>query len=170
VTHSYTVLKMTLKSAHHMSVDVLRKFVTGGVSVLVGTVDAEGMPASCRAIGVASRDGFESVTVYVPAATAQETVANVATTRRVAISCSHPLSHETIQIKGVTRGVRLAPPDEEPFVRERLAQLAGILSEIGLPQSVAASMSCWPAFAIEVSIEQLFDQTPGPNAGNEIVR
>lgn len=153
-----------------MSLDVLRRFVAGGVSVLVGTVDAEGMPACCRAICVASRDDFESVTVYVPAATGQETVANVATTRRVAISCSHPLSHEAIQIKGVSLGVRLAPAGEEPFVRGRLTELAAVLDQIGLPRSVASSMNCWPAFAIDVSIEQLFDQTPGPNAGNEIPR
>lgn len=151
-----------------MSQEKLRSFATGGVSVIVGTVDADGIPTCCRGIAVASRDDFDTVTVYVPAATGQETVANVATTRRVAISCSRPLSHETIQIKGVTRGVRLAPPTDEPLVRERLEQLGDVLEQIGFPRKVTSSVTCWPAFAIDVSVEQVFDQTPGPNAGVEL--
>lgn len=146
----------------------LEHFMTGGVSVLVGTVDADGVPACCRGIAIATKDHFDSVTIYVPAATAQETVANVATTRRVAVTCSHPLSHETVQIKGVTRGVRLAPPSDEAFVRQRLDEFAAVLAEIGLPRRVTRSVAHWPAFALDVSVEQAFDQTPGPKAGTLI--
>lgn len=152
-----------------MTAATLEQFMTGGVTVLVGTVDADGVPATCRGIAVRSRDGFESLTVYVPAATAQETVANVATTRRVAVACTHPLSHESLQIKGVTRGVRLAPPADEEFVRARLEELADVLAQIGLPRRVTRSIAHWPAFAIELSIEQVFDQTPGPKAGTAVV-
>jgi hypothetical protein len=153
-----------------MPQELLRSFATGGVSVFVGTVDAEGLPACCRGIAIASRDDFDTVTVYVPAATGQETVANVATTRRVAISCSRPLTHETIQIKGITRNVRLAPAAEEPLVRGRLADFGSVLEEIGFPHAITSRIACWPAFAIEVSVEQVFDQTPGPNAGAEVKR
>ena len=151
-----------------MSQEKLQGWADGGVSVIVGTVDADGFPTCCRAIAIASKDGFDTVTVYVPAATAQETVANVATTRRVAISCTRPLTHESIQIKGLTRGVRLAQPSDEPYVRERLSQFADVLDTIGLPRRVGTSVAHWPAFAIDVSVEQVFDQTPGPKAGNVI--
>jgi hypothetical protein len=131
-----------------MAQETLRRFAGGGVSVLVGTVDADGIPTCCRGIAIAMRDDFELLTVYIPAATGQETVANLATTRRVAVSCTHPLSHDSVQIKGLTRGVRL--------------------EEIGLPRHVSRSMAHWPAFAIDVSVEQVFDQTPGPKAGAAI--
>jgi len=140
----------------------------GGVSVIVGTVDADGIPTCCRGIAIASKDDFDTVTVYVPSATAQETVANVATTRRVAISCSHPLSHESVQIKGLTRGVRLAPAGDEPFVQASLDEFGAVLEQIGLPLRVTRSVAHWPAFAIDVSVEQVFDQTPGPKAGQAI--
>ncbi|MFP5248021.1 MAG: hypothetical protein ACLGH0_15105 [Thermoanaerobaculia bacterium] len=150
-----------------MSQETLRKFFAeGGESVIVGTVDADGIPTCCRGIAVVSKDDFDTVTVYVPAATAQETVANVATTRRVAISASHPLSHESIQIKGLTRGVRLAPASDEGLVRQKLEELANVLDEIGLPRRRTMSIAHWPAFAIEVSVEQSFNQTPGPKAGS----
>ena len=151
-----------------MTAERLSEWTRGRTSVLVGTVDNDGVPACCRGIAVISRDGYETVTVYVPAATAQETIANVATTRRVAITCSEPVSHATIQIKGVTRGVRLAPASDEEFVRARLDQFAEVLDELGLPRKVTRRIACWPAFAIDVSIEQIFDQTPGPKAGTAI--
>lgn len=148
-----------------MPQELLRKFTDGGVSVVVATVDGDGIPTCCRGIAISLQDDFEAATIYVPAATAQQTVANLATTRRVAVSCSHPLSHETIQIKGVTRAVRLAAASDEAFVRQRLDQFADVLDEIGLPRRVTRSVAHWPSFAIEISIEQVFDQTPGPKAG-----
>jgi hypothetical protein len=146
----------------------LQRFVEGGISVIVGTVDADKIPTCCRGIALATKNNFETVTVYVPAATGQEMIANVATTRRVAISASEPLSHGSIQIKGVSRSVKLAPPSDEAFVRERLHQFADVLAEIGQPRRVTHRIAHWPAFAIEVSVEEVFDQTPGPKAGSPL--
>jgi hypothetical protein len=140
----------------------------GGISVLVGTVDGAGCPSCCRGIAIRTKDDFDTVTIYVPVATAQETVANVATTRRVAVGCTEPLSHDSIQIKGIARNVKLAPPEDQPFVRERLEAFAARLEELGLPRKLGRSLTHWPAFAIEISVEQLFDQTPGPKAGEEL--
>jgi len=145
--------------------ETLRSFFTGGVSVIVGTVDAGGAPACCRGIAIATTDDFETVTVYVPVATAQATVDNAGATRRVAVGCSHPLSHESIQIKGIARDIRPAEADAEVFVRRRLEEFAAVLEQIGLPPHVTMSVAHWPAFAIDVSVEEVFDQTPGPRAG-----
>jgi hypothetical protein len=152
-----------------MSRERLQGWADGGTSVLIGTVDAENMPTCCRGIAIATKDNFETVTVYLPAATGQETVANVATTRRIAVVLSRPLTHETIQIKGVSRGVRLAPPADEEYVRERLYAFAEVLDAIGLPMRVTKSVAHWPAFAIDLSVEEVFDQTPGPKAGSAIL-
>jgi hypothetical protein len=148
--------------------NALAALLHGGTSVIVGTVNADGFPTCCRGIAIRTRDDFETVTVYLPAATAQETIANVATTHRVAIACTHPLSHESLQIKGLSREVRVAPPEDEAFVRQRLDEFADVLDEIGLPRGVTRRVAHWPAFAIDVSVEQVFNQTPGPKAGEKI--
>jgi hypothetical protein len=145
--------------------ETLEKFTGGGVSVLVGTVGADLVPTCCRGIAIRMHEDFETVTVYVPTATAAETIANAEVRRRVAISCTHPLSHESMQIKGLTRDVRLAPASDEAFVRQRLEQFGDVLVEFGLPRHVTLSIAHWPAWAIDVSVEQVFDQTPGPKAG-----
>ncbi len=146
----------------------LQRFVEGGISIFVATVDADKIPTCCRAIALTTKDDFDTVTVYVPAATGQETIANVATTRRIAIGCTEPLSHASVQIKGVSRGVKLAPPSDQELVRTRLHQFADVLAEIGQPRSVTHRAAFWPAFAIEVSVEEVFDQTPGPKAGTPL--
>ena len=134
----------------------------------VGTVDAAGVPSCCRGIAISTKDDFDNLTVYVPVATSQETVANVATTRRIAVTCVEPISHSSVQFKGVTHGVRVAPPGDESFVNQRLEEFAGVLGVLGLPRHITRSLAHWPAFAIDLSVEQVFDQTPGPKAGSTL--
>ena len=148
-----------------MSTARLQEWLTEGASIIVGTADAEGVPATCRAIALSAREDGETLVVHLPAATAHETLANIATTRRMAVVASHPLSHRTVQVKGVTRGVKRASPSEEAFVRARWEAFCGVLAEIGVPRRVTHRIAHWPAFAVEMSIEEVFDQTPGPNAG-----
>ncbi|HEX7153933.1 MAG TPA: pyridoxamine 5'-phosphate oxidase family protein [Thermoanaerobaculia bacterium] len=150
-----------------MFAERLRRSLAEGTSVLVGTVDADGVPACCRGVALIPKDD-DTVTVYLPVATAQETVANVATTRRLAVCISHPIDHTTTQLKGVTRGVRIAGEHERELVTRSLEKFADILDEIGLPRRITRSVTHWPAFAIDMSVEETFDQTPGPKAGNPI--
>jgi hypothetical protein len=151
-----------------MSNERLQKCIGPGIALFIGTVDADGIPSCCRAIALTTKDDFDTLTIYVPAATSQETMANVATTRRAAIVCVEPRSHDSVQIKGVTRGVRLAPPEDKAFVIARLEDFADALDELGLPKRLTRSVAHWPAFAIDVSVEQVFDQTPGPKAGAQL--
>src|ERR1051325_2094922 len=105
--------------------DRLRKCVESGLSIVVGTADSDRMPSCCRAIALKTNDDFATVTVYVPVATSHETMANIATTRRVAVTCSQIPSHESTQIKGLTRAVRLAPPPAQAVVPERRPPVCG---------------------------------------------
>ncbi|HEX6158535.1 MAG TPA: hypothetical protein VF111_00110 [Thermoanaerobaculia bacterium] len=149
-----------------MASERLTKTVEGGMSVVVGTVDANGVATCCRGVALTTSDDFDTVTVYLPVATSQDTLANVATTRRVAILCTNPLDHLSLQMKGLSRGVRVANDSELPLIRERLEQWADTLDAIGVPRRVTRATAHWPAFAIDVSVEEVFDQTPGPKAGN----
>jgi hypothetical protein len=147
----------------------LRQFTEGGISILVGTVDAEGMPACVRGVALAPKaDDFSVVTLYIPVDTGHETVANIATTRRIAINCTAPVEHASVQLKGTTRGVRLARESEAELVRTRVEEWAAILERIGTPRRITRGMTHWPAFAIDVAVEEIYDQTPGPKAGNPL--
>jgi len=139
-----------------------------GTSLFVGTVSAGGAPLCTRAIAVRSDDGLTTATIYVPLATSRETLANIATTHRLALVATQPIEHTTVQLKGVSHTVRLARDDEAAFVQSRLEGLAEVLDRIGVPRRVTRSFAHWPAFAIEMQVDQIFEQTPGPRAGTRL--
>lgn len=144
----------------------VQRCTEGGLSILVGTVDGEGFPSCCRAFALTSNDNLATATVYLPVAISQEMIANIATTRRIAVFCSEPMSHDSIQLKGTTRTVRLASEAEGELLRTRLEQFAAVLDGVGLPKRITRSLAFWPAFAVEFNVDNLFEQTPGPKAGD----
>ena len=136
-----------------------------GTTVVMASVDEQHVPSCCRAIAVASSDDGATITVYVPLATSHDVLRNIATTRRVAITVTAPLTHVSTQLKGTSVDVRLARDDEAAFVRARRDAMAETLDAIGIPRRVTQNVACWPAFAVTARIDEMFDQTPGPNAG-----
>jgi hypothetical protein len=139
-----------------------------GTSIFVGTVAGDGTPLCCRAIALRADEDLAVATVYVPIATSRDTLANLAISGRLAVAVTKPIEHTTIQLKGTSTMARLARADEEAFVRSRLDGLADVLDRLGVPRRVTRSFAQWPAFAIEMRIDQIFDQTPGPRAGTPL--
>jgi hypothetical protein len=136
-----------------------------GMSLYAGTVSSDGVPAGCRAVALTTNREMTAVTVYVPMATSHDVLANVAATKRLAIVATYPPDHFAVQLKGTTTAVRLAADEESEFVRTRLDGFADVLHGIGIPRRLTRSINCWPAFAIEMKVEEVFEQTPGPKAG-----
>ena len=143
----------------------LERCLTPGLSILVGTVDPHGSPASCRGIAIASDDNLQTLTVYVPVATGQETIRNVALTRRIAVAASNPADNCSTQLKGTTIDARIARDEEASCVRRALDAFSDSLDRVGVPRRLTRSVAHWPAFAITLRVEEIFEQTPGPQAG-----
>jgi len=101
-------------------------------------------------------------------ATSHDALQCVAATKRLAVTANHPATNCSTQLKGTTIEARLARDDEAPFVRERLDAFANMLDALGVPRRIAHSVAHWPAFAIRMRVEQIFEQTPGPKAGTQI--
>ena len=138
------------------------------VSVMVGSVDSRGEPSTCRALALTSTDGLSSLTVYVPVSTSRETIANIAATGRLTVVATHPIDHHSLQMKGTAATARLARQDEAEAVHRGLLGFGALLNTIGIPPRVTNAVTWWPAFAIEMRVEEIFDQTPGPRAGARV--
>jgi len=135
------------------------------MSLFVGTVNRDGVPSGCRAVAATSDDDLRTLTIYVPIATSRDVIADIAATKRIALAASHPPTHHTVQLKGTTTSVRLASDSEADLIRTRFDAFVEILHFIGIPRRTARSVTQWPAFAVEMKVEEIFEQTPGPNAG-----
>src|SRR4029077_6151300 len=91
-----------------MSQERLRRCLENNVSILVGSVNEVGEPVTCRGLALTSRDDLSTLTVFVPVATRRETIANLSTTRRIAVVATHPIDHCSIQLKGIAAATRAA--------------------------------------------------------------
>ena len=153
---------------NHSNPERVQRALEPGTSVLIGTADARCVPASCRAIAVTSSDDLATATVYIPLSNSQQVVQNIATTKRIAVSATHPLDHCSVQIKGMATDVRLARDDEAALLKTRLDALADVLHKVGVPSRVVRGAAYWPAFAVTLRVEEIFEQTPGPKAGTRL--
>lgn len=152
-----------------MRTGLLTRANDGGLSTIVATVGEDALPACCRGVGIRVAGDGRTATVWVPVATSRETVSNLAVNPRVAVVLSEPRTHVTVQVKGTSRGVRLATADEKVQVERQMERFGGALDELGLPRRVTNRINRWPVFAIDFDIEHVFDQTPGPKAGREVL-
>jgi hypothetical protein len=146
----------------------LQRCLEAGLSILVGVADAHGVPTCCRGYALRSTDELETVTVYVPLATSHETIQALATTGRLAVGATHPADHSATQLKGVATETRLAREDEAAFLRERISAFADMLDAFGVPKRVSSRIIYWPAFAVTMRVEEIYEQTPGPRAGSRL--
>ena len=146
----------------------LEQCLAEGMSIIVGSVDPHGVPACCRGLAVKSDDDLTTATVYVPMAVSRDMIANVATTGRIAVAATYPLDNRSIQLKGRTSAARVARDDENRFVWRRFEAFAAVLETIGIPVSFPSRAPMWPAFAIELRVEEIYEQTPGPRAGTRL--
>jgi hypothetical protein len=135
------------------------------MSILVGAVDASGAPACCRGVGLVADDALTTATVFVPLATSRDVVASAAATKRIAVVSSHVIDHTSFQLKGRIRALRLTTDEEVMTVSENVSAFADLIIHIGMAPRLARSITQEPAFAIDFSIDEIYDQTPGPNAG-----
>ena len=147
---------------------ILRVATEGGTSVLVGSADSNAVPACCRGIAVSTDRTLARATVYVPVATSRDVIANAAMTKALAVMVTQVVEHVGVQLKGTVEAIRMASHEEESFVRGRFEAFGDVLDDIGLPRRVFRSVNHWPAFAVELRVEDVFDQTPGPRAGSSI--
>jgi len=145
--------------------DEVAEFLTGGVAAIVATRDDELRPQIARAWGIhVSADGTE-LTLCVEAAGGSTTRANLEAKGAVAATFSLPTTYRTVQIKGEV--VALAEPTAEQLaaVEEHVAAFSRDVEQVGMPADSGRRMIDRRLAAVTFAVHELYDQTPGPNAG-----
>jgi hypothetical protein len=152
-----------------MATSRVHRCLEPGLSIVVGAVDANGIPSCCRAYAIRSDDDLETLTIYLPVATSHDAIECLATTKRLAVGATHPMESSATQIKGTTIETRLArEEDEGAFVQRRLEAFADLLVGSGVPRRLTRSVAHWPAFAVTIRVAEIYEQTPGPKAGTRL--
>jgi Pyridoxamine 5'-phosphate oxidase len=145
------------------------EFIHGGVAVGVATCDDDLKPEFGRAWGPqVSADG-RSLTVCVSAPEGSPMRANLERNGTVAVGFSPPTIARAVQVKGVASLVSEPDAADLERVERHVESFLAECDRIGAPRQVAERMFMGSGLvAIEFSIDEVFDQTPGPTAGRRL--
>jgi hypothetical protein len=143
-------------------------FFEGGVSVLMGTCDANLKPEGTRAVGAVVAPDRAHITVFLNEANSERTLANLAVNPRAAICFTRPIDHRTVQVKGRVLTVRRTLDSEKPRLDRYLSAFVEALYLVGVTRATAGRIAYWPSMAVEITVEDLFHATPGPGAGGRL--
>jgi hypothetical protein len=145
----------------------LAGFIRGPVSAMLGTADAMAVPDATRLAGVAKLDGRRfRVLISTDARTAR---ANAFIGARVAVLVTDITTYRSVQWKGrvVSAGEERTPGDLALFHRH-VEAFGEASPRVGIPQPMIAGLFPRRVVPLEVEVDALYDQTPGPAAGRRI--
>lgn len=138
--------------------------------VAIGTRDAELRPECVLTAGVTLGPSPGRLTVWVPEAGGARTFANLGENGSVAVVLEEAGTHRTVQVKGRCLEVRPATEADREAVRAASEAFGRQLMAVGLPAPVVRRRSTWPCRAVVVEAGEVFEQTPGPDAGRPLTR
>jgi hypothetical protein len=146
----------------------LAAFLEEGVGIHLGTRNAALEPNGSRALAVRVEDEGVHLVVYVAAVAAARLLPDLEANGQAAVSFGRPTDDRACQVKGVFVDVRAASDAERPLVSAQWDGFVGSLEKIGIPRAATGAWVTWPAVAIRLRTNAVFNQTPGPGAGAPI--
>ncbi|SFP12428.1 hypothetical protein [Pseudomonas borbori] len=146
-------------------------FIESGVSISAASRDMRRVPSVSKVVGCRVAADRRQVTVLVDATQAGQLLQDVEGSKALAVVFCLPSSHRTLQLKGCdAHQVALAPGDAELAARHRDAFAADLLPlGYALPFARAThEFQVEQLRALCFTLSDLFEQTPGPNAGSRL--
>ena len=144
----------------------LAGFLEAPGAMIIGTVDARGVPHAGRAWGAHVLSDPSRVRMYV-GADDRTTIENLSRDGTpVALTQADVRTLQSLQVKG--RVLLLEPATEADEVRCRASREALVQAIQEADQEPIELLRRWtdhPIVACEFEVESTFDQTPGPSAG-----
>ena len=152
----------------------LAEYVVSGVSVVVGTRDAQRVPEITRAWGPRVSRDRRSLSLCVALAGSRRTLANLRENGRLAVTFALPTNYRSIQLWGRCLGTGALNREDLAALAVHRDSFARLNETMGVPRTVIETF--WQRelqespvmIKIRFKAEQIFDQTPGPGAGSPL--
>lgn len=139
-----------------------------GVSVMVGTRDAALIPECTRAWGIRVAPDRGTMTILLTETFAGKTLDNLRANGMIAVTCTRPTDHLTCQLKGSVRSIKPVTSVDRELSRRWHREFSAELMACGVSSTLSEGWIVEPTVAVDVNVTEVFDQTPGPGAGQKV--
>ncbi|MFC3228008.1 hypothetical protein ACFOGJ_12245 [Marinibaculum pumilum] len=145
-------------------------FLRGPYGMVLASRDA-GLFATCTMVfGCAVDADEDTVTAFVPDLIAGPLYDNLATSGRAALLVGHGTLHETYQFKGAYLGIRPTTQREQALQQAHRGRvIEHFRGDFGdRSDGYWGGYPLAPSSAVSFRVTDIFDQTPGPDAGRRL--
>ena len=146
----------------------LAAFLENGVGVHLGTRTAELEPNGARAVSLKIEPDGEHVLVLISAVAAERLLPDLQSNGQAAVTVARPTDERACQVKGRFVAARPVQDDERAHARRQWAAFVDNLEYIGIPRVSSQTWISTPDLAVRLKVTEVFDQTPGPEAGKAL--
>ena len=149
----------------------LAQFLQSGISMHAAAVGPGNVPEITRVAGCRIAADGGSVTVYLVESQARALLERLRATRSIAVALTRPISHRTVQLKGVDARVHAPRPEDLADIDRQVAAFDAELRSIGFPDRFGWTLAGGSALglaAVTFTPTSAFVQTPGPAAGSAL--
>src|SRR3954463_3183667 len=146
----------------------LATFLQEGVGIYIGTRTQSLEPNGARAIAArVERDG-QHLVIYLADVAALRILPDLEANGLAAVTFGRPVDERACQVKGTFVSSRAAREDERPMLEQQWDALTKSLEMIGVAPAARSAWPTWPATAVTLKPTAVFEQTPGPSAGQQL--
>jgi hypothetical protein len=136
-------------------------------SLIVGSVDAAGMPCSNRAWSIRVHDDGTRLRVVIPE-DAEVLCENIRSTGRVAVTATNIVTLESVQVKGEASNLGPETDDDRPHREHHIEVFTTAVQQVdGTRYDLMVRAVPVSFVAFDLAVHEVFDQTPGPKAGKQ---
>jgi hypothetical protein len=146
----------------------LAEFLESGLSFTVATRDERLGVNATRAWALRVDHDRARVTLFVYQPAAAGILADLEAHPEIAVCVDRPADNRACQLKGHFANSRPAVPAERAEIQRQTDGFLANLETIGIPREMTAGWRFWPSVAIELHVTELYEQTPGPGAGEPL--
>jgi hypothetical protein len=149
--------------------DQILEFLHRAVSIVTSSRNERLVPSLVRARGWRAIGSPPTrLRIFVSSASAADLLDDVRSTRRIATTFSHPGTHRAMQFKGVDAVVIAIDNEDTNAIGRYVDAFASHIATLGFEEHFLRTFID-PQLSDDVAIEftptDIFQQTPGPNAG-----
>lgn len=145
--------------------DEFAAFLESGLSIVVGVRDDALRPDGARAWALKVHEDRAHVTTYLLSKAAPALLEILRSHPEIAMAIDRPTDARACQVKGVFVASRRARVAERSEVERQVEGFLTHLEALGIPRALTGGWEFWPCVAIDLRITEIFEQTPGPGAG-----